>query len=306
MADEPLTEAEIAVLLGKRENAGAVAPAVVSPASITAPEQLLSLVTRVHDNAARHFGAELSAMLRRTVRVRLARVQSLSESDFCARAELPSFLRSFAVPPFNRHWFLEIRPGALFPIIDCLLGGGREKTPIARRPLTEIESRLAARVARAWVASLQAAWQPAAELAFTPEFETIKAGRAGDDEVLAIAFDIELAGSQGSMHLAIPLVELGLVCSPGGSTNACTETASGVRIAAELQPLSIEAAELDSLAIGDIITTEHRADEPVIVTLDGVPRFAARLGAWQGQKAVEIERDLTERTRTDEPPPTGV
>jgi flagellar motor switch protein FliM len=298
MADEPLTEAEIAVLLGKRAQAGPTAP--------TAPEQLLALVTRIHDTAARHFGAELSAMLRRTARVRLARVQSLSESDFCARAELPSFLRRFVVQPFNRQWMLEVRPGALFPIIDCLLGGGREKTPIARRPLTEIESRLAARVARAWVASLQAAWQAEVKLEFTPEFEPIKTGRTGDNEVLAIAFDIELAGSQGSMHLAIPLVELGAICNPGYATEKCSEPVGGSCIAAELQRLAIEPAELDSLAIGDIITTEHRADEPVIVTQDGVPRFAAKLGAWQGQKAIEIQRELPECNLADEPPPTGV
>ncbi len=298
MADEPLTVAEIAVLLGKRAQA--------SPGTLTAPEQLLSLVTVIHDAAARHFGAELSAMLRRTARVRLARVQSLSESDFCARAELPSFLRSVAVQPFKRHWILEIRPGALFPIIDCLLGGGREKTPIARRPLTEIESRLAARVARAWVASLQTEWQSAAELVFSAEFETVRTGRASEDEMLAIAFDIELAGSQGSMHLAIPLVELGQICDPGIPADTCGELASGARIAAELRSVEIDSADLESLAVGDIVTTEHRADEPVIVTVDGDPRYAAKLGAWQGQKAVEIERDLTERSRTNEPPPTGV
>lgn len=298
MADEPLTEAEIAVLLGKRPTAAACEP--------TAPEQLLALVTRIHDAAARHFGAELSALLRRTARVRFARLQSLSESDFCARVELPSFLRSFAVEPFARPWIVEVRPGALFPIIDCLLGGGREKTPIARRPLTEIESRLAAKVARLWIDSLARAWQATAPLAFSREFESIKAGRATEVEMLALAFDVELAGSQGSMHLAIPLVELGAICNPDVPAGTCGQSAGGARIVAELRLISIESDDLESLAVGDIITTEHRAEESVIVTHDGVPRFEAKLGAWQGHKAVEIERELPESQRTDEPPPMGV
>lgn len=293
MADEPLTEAEIAVLLGKQPRPGLGA--------LSAPEQLLAQMSQLHDVAARHFGAELSAMLRRTARVRLAKLQSLSESEFCARAELPSFLRKFAAPPFQSHWIIEIRPSSLFPIIDCLLGGGREKTPIARRPLTEIETRLATRIARAWLASLQAAWQPTARLQLQPDFEPLKASTAGSAEVLAISFDIELAGSQGSMHLAIPLVELGAICGPASSGERCSEPAPEACLAVELRPVSIDGEELESLAVGDLITTEHRADESVIVTQDGVPRFAAKLGAWQGQKAVEIQRELTGETQ---PPPS--
>jgi flagellar motor switch protein FliM len=294
MADEPLTEAEIAVLLGGRARSQPCAP--------TAPEQLLSLVTRVHEAASRHFGAELSAMLRRTARVRFSRLQSLSESDFCARAELPSFLRRFAVAPFRRSWILEIRPSALFPIIDCLLGGGREKTPIARRPLTEIESRLAARVARAWLFSLEAAWQTVTPASFGEQFEPCQSGQVSADEVLSVAFDIEVAGSQGSMHLAIPLLELGEICNLDGLGRSSAESADGVLIAAELSPVAVTAEDLESLELGDIITTDQRADEAIVVTQDGVPRFHAKLGAWQGHKAIEIQRELDAPLPEDEAP----
>ncbi len=284
MADDSLTEAEITVLLGGRKHSTQL------PAS--APEQLLELVTRIHDAAARHFGAELSAMVRRTARVRLSRIQALSESDFCARAELPSFLRRFTVDPFSRGWIVEVRPNALFPIIDCLLGGGREKTPIARRPLTEIEARLAARVVRAWIHSLQTAWQAAAPLVFAQEFEPVKAGHTSGDEVLALAFDVELAGSQGSLHLAIPLVEIGAICASVDEQPALAGACEGSQFVARLRDVPLDSDEVASLAIGDVITTDHRADEPVIVAQDGVPRFVAKLGAWLGHKAIEIERAI--------------
>ncbi len=46
-----------------------------------------------------------------------------------------------AAEPLEGNLILDINPSILYPIIDRLLGGGRDPTPITRRPLTEIELR---------------------------------------------------------------------------------------------------------------------------------------------------------------------
>jgi flagellar motor switch protein FliM len=61
----------------------------------------------------------------------------------------------------------------------------------------------------------------------------------------------------------------------------------------ELSPSPINAEDLASLSVGDLIATEHRVDSPVIVNLDDQPIFLGRLGATAGRKAVRLETEST-------------
>jgi flagellar motor switch protein FliM len=52
----------------------------------------------------------------------------------------------------------------------------------------------------------------------------------------------------------------------------------------------IRTAELLDLAVGDLITTEQEITAPLELSVQGVPKFYARPGAYRGNKAVCIER----------------
>jgi flagellar motor switch protein FliM len=43
------------------------------------------------------------------------------------------------------------------------------------------------------------------------------------------------------------------------------------------------------LAVGDVITTEQDVSAPLELSVQGVPKFRARPGAFRGKKAVSIE-----------------
>jgi flagellar motor switch protein FliM len=47
-----------------------------------------------------------------------------------------------------------------------------------------------------------------------------------------------------------------------------------------------------SLRVGDIITTQKDIHQPVIVSVEGVPKFRAKLGAFKGHKAIRIESSI--------------
>ncbi len=54
----------------------------------------------------------------------------------------------------------------------------------------------------------------------------------------------------------------------------------------------IGTGELMSLRVGDIITTQKDIHRPVIVSVEGVPKVRAKLGAFKGRKAIMIENSI--------------
>jgi flagellar motor switch protein FliM len=69
------------------------------------------------------------------------------------------------------------------------------------------------------------------------------------------------------------------------SRTVCT---SLVELQVRLAQTKISTGELIGLRVGDLITTQKDVQEPVIVSVENVPKFFARLGAFKGQKAIMI------------------
>ena len=108
-------------------------------------EQMRALQT-LHEGFGRNFGAALSGLLRSIVEVKLTSVDQLTYSEFVFSLENPTCFNLLKAEPLEGNLILDINPSILYPIIDRLLGGGRETGPLARRPLTEIELRLVSRI----------------------------------------------------------------------------------------------------------------------------------------------------------------
>jgi len=54
----------------------------------------------------------------------------------------------------------------------------------------------------------------------------------------------------------------------------------------------IRTGDLLDLAVGDIIATEKDVAHPLELSVQGVPKFHARPGAFRGKKAVRIDRTI--------------
>jgi flagellar motor switch protein FliM len=59
-----------------------------------------------------------------------------------------------------------------------------------------------------------------------------------------------------------------------------------------VEGVDLSPEELARMEAGDILSTDSDADGEVIVRIDGVPRFAARLGSADGRRAITITRRL--------------
>jgi flagellar motor switch protein FliM len=272
-------------------------------------EQIRALQT-LHEGFGRNFAAGLSAMLRSMVEVKLAGVDQLTFSEFIFSLENPTCLNLLTADPLEGNLILEINPSILYPIIDRLLGGGREGGPLARRPLTEIELRLVSRINDLFLREMGEAWQNVLELKL--KVERVESNPQlvqivpPNEVVVLISFDVALGDIRGMVNLCIPYNAIERISGKlsadswvtygrRGATPESIEKITGnlrsalVELKVRLAQTRITTGDLIGLRIGDVITTPKDVHSPLLVTVQGVPKYRAAPGAYKGHKAIRIE-----------------
>jgi flagellar motor switch protein FliM len=271
-------------------------------------EQMRALQT-LHEGFGRNFGAALSAMLRSIVEVKLTSVDQLTYSEFVFSLENPTCFNLLKAEPLEGNLILDINPSILYPIIDRLLGGGREAGPLTRRPLTEIELRLVARITGLFLHELRHAWENVIDLKLevvqvesNPQLVQIV---PPNEVVVLISFELTIGDLRGMINLCIPYNSIERI---GGKLSANSWVSYGKRQATpesilqisqkvytsqvdvnvRLAQTRIGTGELIGLKVGDIITTEKDVHHPLVVSVEGIPKFFANAGSFKGRKAIVI------------------
>jgi flagellar motor switch protein FliM len=340
MAEEVLSQAEVESLLTTMEagSSRAGAPKSAPPKGTTRlrdrvlpydfkrPERVgkeqMRALQSLHEGFGRNFGAELSALLRCIVDVKLTSVDQLTYSEFIFSLENPTCFNLLRAEPLEGNLILDINPSILYPIIDRLLGGGKEAGTIARRPLTEIELRLMSRITQLFLNELRHAWENVLPLKLSvervesnPQLVQIV---PPNEVVILISFELALGDIRGMMNMCIPFNSIERISGKLTSNNwgaygkgaSTPETMQQIsrRIDRSVVDLVVTLAEskmstddLLSLRVGDIITTDKDIRQPLDVAVQGMTKFHAAPGAIKGKKAVQIEAVIQQPT----PPPTA-
>lgn len=272
-------------------------------------EQMRALQT-LHEGFGRNFGAAMSALLRTIVEVKLTSVDQLTYGEFVFSLENPTCFNLLRAAPLEGNLILDINPSILYPIIDRLLGGGREASPLARRPMTEIELRLVSRITGLFLDELKRAWENVLKLDLVvdrvesnPQLVQIV---PPNEVVVLISFELAIRDIRGMVNLCIPYNSIERIggklssnswitygrreISPEGVAQIGSNLRSSVvALNVRLAQTHITTGELIGLRVGDIITTEKDMRSPLIVSVEGVPKFRAHPGAFKGRKAVRID-----------------
>jgi flagellar motor switch protein FliM len=336
MAEDVLSQAEVESLLSAMESGGVAAakaaaapgprrpPAPVhvsarprekiTPYDFKRPERVgkeqMRALQSMHEGFGRNFGAALSALLRSIVEVKLTSVDQLTYSEFVFSLENPTCFNLLRAMPLEGNLILDINPSILYPIIDRLLGGGRETGPLARRPLTEIELRLVSKVTGLFLDEMHRAWENVLDLEISvervesnPQLVQIV---PPNEVVVLISFELTIGELRGMMNLCIPFNSIerigGKLSSNSwityGRRQASDETIrqisqglqySLVELVVHLAETKITTTDMISLRVGDIITTEKDIHSPIDVSVEGKVKYRARPGAFKGRKAIQIE-----------------
>ena len=187
MGENVLSQAEVESLLRAVEPASAEGPAIEiglqgTGAKLSEPnphvranlydfqrpervgkDQMRALQS-LHEGFGRNYGAALSGLLRCIVEVRLTSVDQLTYSEFVFSLENPTCFNLLRAKPLEGSLILDINQSILFPMIDRLLGGGKESSAPIRRPLTEIELRLVSKITDLFLNDLRTAWKIVVDL----------------------------------------------------------------------------------------------------------------------------------------------
>lgn len=334
MADEVLSQAEVESLLTSMESQTArqgmpgappVAPGAagrsaarprekIAPYDFKRPERVgkeqMRALQSLHEGFGRNFGAALSALLRSIIEVKLTSVDQLTYGEFVFSLENPTCFSLLRAEPLEGNLILDINPSILYPIIDRLLGGGKDAGPIARRPLTEIELRLVARVTGLFLQELKRAWE--AVLPLKLSVERVESNPQlvqivpPNEVVVLISFELALGELRGMINLCIPFNAIERVSSriaanswaTYGKSSSTPQTRSAlgerldradVELVVTLAETKITTADLIGLRVGDIITTDKDIRQPMQVAVQGSTKFDASAGAFKGCKAIRLE-----------------
>jgi len=273
-------------------------------------EQMRALQS-LHDGFSRNVGASLSAVLRSIVEVRLISVDQLTYSEFVYSLEIPTCFNLLKPLPLEGNWVLDISPSLLYPIIDRMLGGTIGAESSLKRPLSEIELRLASRISSVFLRELEVAWSNVIDLKI--EVERVESNPQlvqivpPNEVVIMVSFELSLGAIRGMANLCIPFNTIERVGSKltsnswvgYASIRANSETTgrlisrldgSMADVVVTLARSTIKSADLFDLEVGDIISTEKDISHPLEVEIANKTKFLASAGAFKGRKAIQIEQ----------------
>jgi flagellar motor switch protein FliM len=275
-------------------------------------EQMRSLQT-MHEGFGRNFGASLSALLRTMVEVKLTSVDQLTYSEFVFSLENPTCFNLISAQPLEGQLILDINPSILFPMIDRLLGGNTNSALPARRPLTEIELRLVSRITTLFLKEMQHAWENVLKLELAvdrvesnPQLVQII---PANEVIVLISFELTVGETRGMMNLCIPFNTIERISAkltanswvsyskrpPSMQTmqrvsNQIAE--APVEVVVELATTRITTSDMLGLRVGDVIASEKDVREPLVVSVQGIPKFVASPGKYKGRKAIQIRANF--------------
>ena len=272
-------------------------------------EQMRALQS-MHEGFGGNFGASLSAMLRSMVEVKLTNVDQLTYSEFVFSLETPSCFNLISAEPLEGNLILDINPSILYPIIDRLLGGGKEISPPTRRPLTEIELRLARRITDLFLRELTQTWANVIELDMAvvrvesnPQLVQVV---PPNEVVVLISFEVNLGEIRGMINFCVPFNSIERIGnkltanswfnfhnkSPmAGTQEKISERLlkATAEVVVKLAKSTIRTSDLIGLRVGDIIMTDQDCHGVLPVVVEGVEKFSARPGALKGRKAFQVD-----------------
>jgi len=270
------------------------------------PKEQIRALRAVHDTFARSLGSSLSAYLRTYVTVNLISVEQLSFSEFVSTLSSPTCIATIGMNPFEGVGVLELNPSLAFPLIECLLGGGKVKPLVVTREMTAIEERILGGLLTMILQNLSLSWQSVATVNFSVESHESEPAliqvMAPNEAIVVIATEVQLGETSGMMNIGIPSSVVKLLRQKfdiqwsARKTSMSDESArilslvhhSQLELEATLHGATVYFDDLLALKAGDVLAFDLPVDEPVVLRINGFNKHAGSVAITNDRRAFVI------------------
>lgn len=274
---------------------------------------LMPTLEIINDRFARFFRQTMSAALRKVIDVSAFSIDMIPFGEFTRALPLPTSLHIFKAEPLRGHAIIIIETRLVFNLVDSFFGGGgRGYIKVEGRDFTPIETRLITKVIKMALEDLEKAWNPIHPLSVSyvrgetsPQFASVV---APTEVVIIIKFEVELEQTVGTLIICLPYSTIEPIRSKlyaGFQSDRLEEVAPAwisrlieqvreaeVNLLVELGRSSITGEQLLNLKEGDVIMLNKDVQEPLLVQVEGVPKFRAFAGTSRGRKAIRLVDDI--------------
>ncbi|VAX37940.1 Flagellar motor switch protein FliM [hydrothermal vent metagenome] len=304
-------------------------PIEVRPYDFKRPERVskdqMRALQTLHEAFARNFGAALSGFLRSIVEVRVATCEQMTYSEFISGLPNPTSFNLIEASELEGQMCMEISPLIIYPIIDRLLGGTSQDLFIPQRPMTQIETRLIENVTNRGLAALAEAWESVKTMEFSivatesnPQLVQIV---PPNEVVVVLGFELKTANRAGTMNLCIPYNVIEPVVEDLSAQSWFSAARSQksriaeeritrglgqatVQVTGLLAETTITMRDLATMAVGDILSTDALASEPVSISIEGERKFLAEVGQHRGNLALRVVKTASDPKKPTTNPPS--
>ena len=317
---EVLSQGEVDALLrgvgdGDIETETDEAPEEVSgivPYDLTSQEKIirgrLPTLDIINQLFSRLFKNTFSTLMRKSVNVSTVSTDTIKFGDFIRSLPVPSSLHIFRMEPLRGHGLIVVESKLVFAVVDTFFGGsGAKEAKITERDFSAIEVRMTKSVILSVLEDWEKAWRPVHTVTtnfvrseVNPQFAAIV---PPTDIVLVILFEIEMENMTGTLTICLPYEAIEPVIPKLKAQFQSEELevdqvwvrrlraellSTDIEIIAELGGTQITPEELMHFKVGDTLILGNDVTDPLILKVEGNPKFKGFPGVSRGNKAIQI------------------
>jgi len=263
----------------------------------------------IHQQFSRGFRLALSDILRKTVELTVTNQSVMKFSEFTKRLTAPTYLQIFSMEPLRGTAMMATDAATVYLLVDHFFGGaGQTQVKPEGQDFTLIEQRVMRNVMSMGLRNLQKAWDSVHSLGIkslrvemNPQLASIVLPA---DIVIVVTLGIEFGSSVGDIHLCLPYamlepirnrLQVSFQNDVSGVDHAWIKRFSNrlknapVNISVILGETEISVDEFMHFAPGDVITLNKSTTQPLIATVEGMPKFSGFPGTTKGMQSFQIQ-----------------
>lgn len=269
----------------------------------------------IHERFINLVNGSILKALSSNIDVSVTDIDSVKFGDFCRSLPLPTSLNIYKMEPLKGFGLLVLEGALVFAFVDVFFGGKCiSHVKLEGRSFTAIERKVIDRIVGIVLEDLEKAWADVHKLNMIYTRSEIDPQFAGiakpNDMVIVTRFQVDFGNYGGIMKICLPYDTIEPIRQKLSDSYQAEKVEVDQRwrkhIEGRVKEMSlslkcmiraarITGRELLGMQINDVLLTEQKVDDPVLVEVGHLTKFKGFLGVQNNKKAVRIEEIMKTR-----------